>query len=95
MPMGSDGSPVRADNPGDGRALESPWLLLNWTGQRRFCAVVAADNALCLLDGASLSDAGRDIPTVALADAVARNQALSSRASSIYTHGTNDSRVAQ
>lgn len=79
MPIGSEGSPERGDGPRDGRALESPWLLLNWPGQRRFCALVTADDALCLLDGASLSDAGSDIPTMAKAGAVARNQALSSR----------------
>lgn len=79
MPIGSEGSPERGNNPGDGRALESPWLPLNWPGQRRFCALVTADDALCLLDGASLSEAGSDIPTLAHADAVARNQALPSR----------------
>lgn len=74
MPIGSEGSPEREDSPGDGRALESPWLLLNWAGQRRFCAAVTADDALCLLDGASLSDVGSDIPTMILADAFARHQ---------------------
>lgn len=94
-PMGSEGSPKREDTPGDGRALESPWLLLNWTGQRRFWALATADDALCLLDGVSRSDGGSDIPTMILADAVARAQSLSWQNSSIYTHGRSGSRVAQ
>jgi hypothetical protein len=95
MPIGSEGSPVREDNPGDGRALESPWLLLNWVGQRRFCALLTAEDALCRLVGASLSDAGSDIPTMALADVVARDQALSSRQALSIPMARNDSRVAQ
>ena len=78
MPIGSECSAEREDNPGDDLALESPWLLLNRPGQRRFWALITADDALCLLVGVSLSGDGSDIPTMAFAGAVAQDQSLPS-----------------
>jgi hypothetical protein len=78
-PIGSECSVEREDRPGDGLALESPWLLPNLPGQRRFWALDTADDALCLLVGVSRSDVGSDIPTMACAGAVAQVQSLSKR----------------